>query len=118
WSQHRGHGFGAAGAAVPGSPAGRAAGADVVVDVETGPDYRRVAQAPGDFDNQAACRRRADDVAARGARVAVDGALRPEVLHAVFLDVPADVGVLFLLVPGRHPVVLARQLLLPVEPDF
>src|SRR5205823_5460760 len=100
------------------SPSGRSAGADFAVDVESGADHRRVAQAAGELEEKSRSRRRPDELSLRGQSIAVDRALRAEVLDAEFIDVPADIGVFFLLVTALDPVVDLRKLLFPVEPDL
>src|SRR6185369_5377680 len=101
---------------VPFAPAGRAAGPDLAVHVEAGADDRAVAEASGDLEEEAGCRRRPDDVAVLRHRVAVDRSVRPEVRHAALLDEPADVRVLLLLGARLDPVVASGELLLPVQP--
>src|SRR5262249_296606 len=108
----------AAGTEVPLAPAGRAARADLAVDEEPGADDGRIAEAPRDLEEEPRGGRAARDRAVGGHRVAVDRALRAEVLDAVLLDVPLDVGVFGLLVAALDPVVLGRKLLFPVQPDL
>src|SRR5215470_10515341 len=108
----------AAGPEVPLAPAGRAARADLAVDEESGADDGRIAEAPRDLEKEPRGGRAARDRAVGGHRIAVDRALRAEVLDAVLLDVPLDVGVVGLLVAALDPVVLGRKLLFPVQPDL
>jgi hypothetical protein len=76
-------GVGPAGAEVPFAPARRAARPDLPVHVESRADHGGVAEASGQLEEEARGRRRPDDVAVGGDRVAVDRPVRPEILDAV-----------------------------------
>src|SRR5436309_7063079 len=66
----------AAGTQVPFPPTGRPAGSDLPVHVEASSDHGRIAEAARKLEEETGGRRRADDVASRCHRVAVDRALR------------------------------------------
>src|SRR4029453_13339411 len=99
-------------------PAGRAAGPDFAVDEEARADDRRIAQPARDLEEEAGRGGAAGDGPVGRDDVAIDRALRAEVLDAVLLDVPLDVRVRRLLVSPLDPVVLGGEFFLPVEPDL
>ena len=95
--------------------AGRTGGADLAVDIEAGPNQRRVADSAGNLEEQARGGRGASEDALSVDRAQVDGAGRPD--GAVLLDEPPNVRVLDLL-RGCHPVVDRGHLPFPIEPDL
>src|ERR1017187_2276652 len=93
------------------------AASDAALAVDARAHDRRIAEAPGDLEEEAGRRRDAHELALRASDGHVDRALRPEDLAAVLLEEPLHVRVLGLL-RRELPVVDVGHALLPVEPDL
>src|ERR1017187_6534270 len=93
------------------------AASDAALAVDARAHDRRIAEAPGDLEEEAGRRRDAHELALRASDGHVDRALRPEDLAAVLLEEPLHVRVLGLL-RRELPVVDVGHALLPVEPDI